>query len=245
MQIYRYPRDSTLGQNFAFRDYFHGLGRELAQGEIPKPRTKSGISLAYRSSSSKRYKVSIATPIWNSDRSKVIGVLARSINLSDVLNQWEARIQSLTKNPNPAIDPGEDGWNRLLALVDRREKPPYLIDHPWMSEQAVAQLQDEQLKTYLKLTPQQVERLDSPSSRSPRFEDPIGKIDPRFSGQWLAAFAPVGDTGWTAIVQEKRATAVEPVNAVRNIFLRYGLIGLAAFIAVFALLWTLIRRAAR
>ena len=33
-----------------------------------------------------------------------------------------------------------------------------------------------------------------------------------YGGEWLAAFSPVGDTGWVAIVQERKASALRPVE---------------------------------
>jgi serine/threonine protein kinase len=242
-QIYRQPRDRSIGKNYARRDYFHGQGREFPVGTMASARTTPGISLAYRSSSSRQYKVAVATPVWNTDRTKVLGVLARSINLTDLLDQWESRIAT---HPSDAEIP--DGVHRsherFLALVDARETPPHLLDHPWMSDQKDEQLEDAKFKAQLELPEEQAKIVRTRETYS-RYDDPIAKIDPQYIGPWLAAFAPVGTTGWIAIVQEKRSAAVAPVNSLREVFIQYGIGAFVGFAAAFALLWMLIRRAAR
>ncbi|QDT55012.1 Serine/threonine-protein kinase PrkC [Caulifigura coniformis] len=236
LQVYRTPHDETVGQNFAYRDYFHGLGRELPPGQASevRPRKTSGISLAYRSQSSKEYKVSVAVPIWNTQRTEVLGVIARSIPLSDLLTQWESSIAKTASNSR----------DRFLALVDMRESPAYLLDHPWMTEQESRDLEDEKLKERLVLSQEQREAVEKliPSSR---YDDPIARTDERYAGPWLAAFAPVGKTGWYAIVQERRSSAVGPVQNLRQVFVQYGAGALVAMTAVFALLGTLLWRASR
>jgi eukaryotic-like serine/threonine-protein kinase len=125
-----------------------------------------------------------------------------------------------------------------------REAPPYLLDHPWMSD-APDLPADELYKSRLQLSGEEADLLKAPREKNARYVDPIGRIDARYAGPWLAAYAPVGTTGWIAIVQEDRQAALHPVNALRSVFVRYGLSALAAVVLVFALLWLLLRRASR
>ena len=236
LQIYRSPTDTTVGQNFAYRDYFHGLGKELTP-ELTmgiKPRDTPGISLAYRSQSSNQYKVSVAVPIWNLDRTEVLGVVARSITLRDLLAQWEGSIGRKTPNIH----------DHFLALVDMREDPAYLLDHPWLSDQETQLLEDKALKERLQLSPAQRKLIETSQSDA-KYNDPIAKLDSRYAGPWLAAFAPVGKTGWYAVVQERRSSAVQPVQSLREVFVQYGIGALLAMTAVFALLGTMLWRASR
>jgi hypothetical protein len=245
IQVFREPHDiKSVGVDFAWRDYFHGQQREMPEGEHPPPRRKAGISLAYQSSTSRLYKVAVAVPIWNTSRQEVIGVLARTINLSDLLSQWEARIRTTQPDTGAALNPAKGARTRFLALVDMREAPPYLLDHPWMSDAADVP-GGEQYKSRLQLSGEEADLLKAPRDRNSRYVDPIGRIDPRYEDPWLAAYAPVGTTGWIAIVQEDRQVALDPVNALRSVFVRYGISALAAVVVVFALLWLLLRRAAR
>ena len=49
--------------------------------------------------------------------------------------------------------------------------------------------------------------------RTRHYLDPVGRMDSTtYGGEWLAAFSPVGDTGWVAIVQERKASALRPVE---------------------------------
>jgi hypothetical protein len=164
----------------------------------------------------------------------VLGVLARSINLGELLSQWEGAI----------ADPTPNSHDHFLALVDMRENPAYLLDHPWISEPASRQLEDREFKELLQVDPDQREIIETSESDT-RYVDPIGNLDSRYAGPWLAGFAPVGKIGWYAIVQERRSSAVQPVQSLRAVFVQYGAGALAAMTAVFALLGTLLWRASR
>jgi hypothetical protein len=202
-----------------------------------QPRKTSGISLPYRSRSTNQYKVSIAVPIWNKPRTEVLGVLARSIALSDLLNHWESEIGKIAPINS----------DHFLALVDMRgvdaegHEQAYLLDHPWLSEPEAQNLEDDELKERLRVSRRQRDIIQS-GEPSAKYEDPIGG---KYEGPWLAAFAPVGTTGWYAIVQERRSVAVDPVQNLRAVFMQYGLGALAAMTAVFALLGALLWRASR
>ncbi len=104
-------------------------------------------------------------------------------------------------------------------------------------------------------------RLDSPESplqlndedarlllqerRTARYDDPIGELHPQFRHVWLAAAAPVGDTGWLAIVQERRDATVQPVDELRRVFTRAGVWSIGIFASLLGLLWFLFRHALR
>jgi hypothetical protein len=60
---------------------------------------------------------------------------------------------------------------------------------------------------------------------------------------WLAAFAPVESTGWVAVVQESRGEALKPVDALRSVFVLYGVAALLVFSVMLGILWYLIHRA--
>ncbi len=134
--------------------------------------------------------------------------------------------------------------DRFLALVDLREQPAYLLDHPWLSEQASEQLEDRTLKQRLQLTAEQ-RTLVEEGRPSGNYVDPIGAQDERYKGPWLVAFAPIGETGWTAVVQERRSSAVEPVQNLRQVFVKYGIGAVVAMTLVFALLGSLLYAASR
>jgi hypothetical protein len=79
--------------------------------------------------------------------------------------------------------------------------------------------------------------------RDAEYVDPTGERDAEFAGPWLAAFAPVSGSSWVAIVQERRPTAVEPVQEVRQVFQRAGVVAVLVFGALLAVLWYFLNRA--
>ena len=250
VQIYRDPWEDKIGWSFSYRDYFHGLGKELdpAVDDVSHiaPRKTAGISLAFRSTVTAQYMVAIAVPVWDRAGTDVIGVLARTIHLSDLLSQWEQRIQSGGRRG--ANLPAQEKV-RFLSLIDMREERPYLLDHDWMTEQNLKPLKDDnELKEMLQLTTEEEERIER-ALRAGRgmaddYVDPLADVDRFYGDRWLAAVAEVGDLRWAAVVQERRDDAEAPMTGLYWVFLRYGLVMLVVFTVMLLLLWWLIQRAA-
>lgn len=249
-QIFRYPprdgaRESTLGRPFHWRDYFHGRGMELDPStpvdSIP-PRTAAGVSTAFRSQANDQYMVAIAMPLRGTDGA-VIGVLARTIRLTALLQQWDEPVREVLANDGQI----EDSIHaRFLVLADTRGDGAHLLDHPGMTQAWLAERNDLELQSAsspLRLSPQIATSLQQ-EQRTSSYTDPMGAVDPTYQGTWLAAAAPVGDTGWLAIVQERRDTTVQPVDNLRRVLVRAGFWSLGIFSALLLLLWHLIQRAA-
>ena len=245
IQIFRDPWQDSIGNSFAYRDYFHSLGRELERGtsiggEV-KPRTKSGVSLAFRSSNTKQYMVAVAVPVWDREETKVIGVLARTIHLTDLLNQWERRIRANLKLS--AAPPADD---RFLSLVDMREEPPFLLDHNWMSADNLSELKNDfDLKQKIQLTSEERQVLENALEQKHtvlHYNDPLADVDSKYEGEWLAAVSEISSANWIAIVQERRSEAVAPMYTLRTIFFNYGLLMFFIFAVMLAGLLWLIRR---
>jgi hypothetical protein len=184
---------------------------------------------------------------------RVIGILARTAHLGQLLTEYGESIKSK---------------NRLISLADQRNWQ--LLDHPWMTPEHMGQLLGES-KTRatkdprhpdptspaaalvkLQLSDTAKSRLGQ-SRRSPGggtvdrdafYTDPVSQLDPEgYGGVWLAAFADVGDTGWTVIVQERKASALAPVGDLRSETIRYGVIALVVSCALIGLLWYFVLRA--
>lgn len=235
-QLTRQPPDDTITKNYNWRSYFHGGVEEYPPGEAPegiKPRTEPGVSTAFRSQATERYMVALAVPIWDETHTEVIGIMARTIDLPDLLSPWEERVRGKT-----------DEAKRFLSLVDAREGGGFLLDHQWMTREAMEKLTDEEVERKLRL-PDDVVRHMRESSHSDDFRDPIAAagLDERYAGEWLAAFAKVEGTGWMAVVQERRDEALQPVGTLRNVFVQYGIWALVVFSVMLGILWYLIHRA--
>ncbi|MBL4885844.1 MAG: protein kinase, partial [Planctomycetaceae bacterium] len=76
IQVARYPYYEdpqmkkvyeSIGKNFAHRDYFHGNGYDLSQGERSDPTNISDVHLSavYKSSNTASLKVAFSIPIWS------------------------------------------------------------------------------------------------------------------------------------------------------------------------------------
>jgi len=247
-QKWREPFDpGTLDKNWAHRDYFHGRNTEYQRGHLPadlKPLSQPHISLAFRSKATNQYMVAVSVPVWDLEHQRVIGVLARTTHLSQLLSEYA-----------PSIKRQEgDRPNRIMALVDSRNWK--LLAHDWMNEENLKN-SPESVFEQLELKHAQIERLSKflrtrtqPTSdslelldRDDNYFDPVASVDESFDEPWLAAFAPVGNLNWLAIVQERKRVALEPVYKMRADMLQYSLWALLVGGALVITLWYFVFRA--
>jgi len=200
------------------------------------------------------------------DPGKVIGVIASVIHIADLLDQWEHAILDSTEHADLDPDEPSDANDRFLALATvtrvkgESDDAVLLLDHPWLTPQNIATVasdpdeskrhsQLEEFMQHLRVTTPPTETLatlmtDRRDYREESYLDPFGERLPlEFGGKWLAAFARVGDTDWIAIVQERRDTALEPVQNVNAIFYRAGVIAILVFGVLLAILWYFLNRA--
>jgi len=81
------PSDKSLGENYSYRDYFHGQGADLPKDTADvAPIEEPYQSAVYRSTSSGRLKVAFSVPIENGRKGaarQVVGVLAMSVDLNE------------------------------------------------------------------------------------------------------------------------------------------------------------------
>ncbi len=226
----RSPLDKrTLGQNWAFRSYFHGQDQNFAPGTKVPPLEQAHHSRVFESKATATRMVAFSVPIW-SDKGKspkrhVLGVLGMTVELG--------HFGALHVGPDQVavlVDTREDwlegkGQRGLILhhprLVEWRLQPPpgqgklpvFRLDPSWMPRlnslraQAMAQTgAREQLdadKQLLNGFPPLAE------SWEPAYQDPVGGP---YAGGWFAALEPVfvpgrpenhRDTGWVVIIQER------------------------------------------
>lgn len=249
-QRWRGPSEpGTLDRNYAYRDYFHGLDREFRPDEPHEgvqPIRKPHISLAFKSTATLQYMTAVSVPVWNADHTRVLGIIARTAHLNELLDEYGTLIRGQDKRQDPA------DVNRIIALVDRRDWK--LLDHPWMTPQNMANVTDAELAK-LTLSSGVIDLLSAQNAATTparaaaaaaadaHYRDPAGQFDhERFGGQWLAAFAPVGPSGWTTIVQERRRDAMRPVNRVHDSLLQHGLLALGVSCVLIPMVWYFVMR---
>ena len=254
IQIWRREFSSvTLGGNFAYRDYFHGRGKDYAPEEIPRdiaPLTKPHVCNAYKSTTTGRQTVALSVPVKNKD-GEVIGVLARSVHLGDLQKRMSQLIQERDEEKNV---------QRVIALVEARDSTHWrLLDHPYLTEEVVhaaeARGADNRLFENLIIDTLTVKAIHEAQKQSQPSEvrletyvDPVGRLsDPGaadYQGEWLAAMAPVSNVGWMVIVQERRDAALLPVKSVAERASRQTWLSLlSTAIALMAIIWSFVWRA--
>lgn len=231
---------STIDDRFAHRDYFHGRGVEYARESLPDDismRAEPGVSLPFRSEATKQFMVALAVPIRNND-GQPVGLITRTIHLDDLLADWE-QLVGVDRN-----DLNANRSDRQLALVDLREN--FILDHAWLETDEAMRLDEGKLRRTLQLDGEFYAQLtsDAPPTSSRDYQDPVAEYDASLGGSWLAAFAPVGNTGWLAIVQERRTVAIKPVEELWTIFVRWGVLLAGVFVALLLLFWWLLNRRA-
>ncbi|MBL8850449.1 MAG: serine/threonine protein kinase [Planctomycetaceae bacterium] len=275
-QVFREPArkssdaiHDSIGNSYHWRAYYTGEDADrpanTALDEV-SPRTTPGITRnAFQSTTTKQYMVALAAPIWDErhndwvregrqgdDPGTVIGVVASTIHISELLKQWEHTI----RDPDQPAGSNE----RFLALATLSGGDVTLLDHPWMTVENLKKVAPDenensmnaQLDKFmqgLKLDADVAQRLkavvagDQRDDLEAHYRDPFGKVADEFSGEWLAAFARVQGFDWLAIVQERRATAIEPVQRINEIFFQAGCVAIVVFGVLLAILWYFLHRA--
>lgn len=232
-QLARTPLAETIGDNFSFRDYFHGRGRDLQPEEAQgvQPLRDVHCSLVFRSQANQNLMVVFSVPVWSgkphAPGSEVLAVLGMSVEL--------ARFGSLKTGLSQ---------DQVAVLVDTRpdwvEGSPrrgMILHHPRLTtlrfrERAsdlarlVYRLPSQRIEALLKLREEALTRQRArtslaweeqltteeeplPGSLVDDYEDPTGGP---YEGRWRAAFEPVivpgrteniADTGWVVVVQQR------------------------------------------
>lgn len=237
-QRWRGPHSpDTLDERWAHRDYYHGLDQEFARANLPptiSPIRKPHLSLAFRSQATNKSIVAQSVPVRNT-AGDILAILAATRPLGNVLlapyAEYKPRLGSLKDND----------VNRTFAIVDSRNGR--LLDHPWLQQQ-------DNDANELSLSPQLIATLVSRRKNHnvaagvarTDYRDPTAVHDVDFHGQWLAAFSPVGTTGWFTLVQERKHQALQPVSLMQSNILRTWLFALAASGSVITLMWILVLR---
>ena len=244
--------DLTLGQNFSYRDYFHGRGEDYPPDRIPEdiaPLDKPHVCNAYKSTTTGRQTVALSVPVRNK-KGEVIAVLARSVHLGDL----QERMGRLIREPDA------DSVQRVIALVEARDATHYrLLDHPYLTEDVVRAAEernkDAELFETLFMDETTVKAIQASQAqdrsaevRLKMYQDPIGRLSEQrsaiYQGEWLAAMAPVSDIGWMVVVQERRQAALSPVEDVADRAKRQTWLSvLTTALAFMAIIWSFVWRA--
>jgi eukaryotic-like serine/threonine-protein kinase len=245
---------STVGKSFAFRDYFNGLGGDAGASTDPaefQPIQQPHISRRFLGPGGSYY-VAVTVPVWDADHKHILGVLGRSIEIGSLLDEYGRAIfeeAPRTGRSSPV--------SREIALIERSQGN--LLDHTWFDKNDDI-VKGHPLKTSeldsLRVSDEIREKLSrlSTSDTSTRrdfvydehYIDPLSQFQPAsadLAGEWLAAFAAVPQTSWVTVVQERRTTALEPVQKMKRSLTDDGLRALLASCGLIGVLWYFVSRA--
>lgn len=245
-QIWRDPSGPTIGQDFSYRDYFHGHGTEYDKDEIPEgiePIKEPYICQVFMSDATHQWMVAVAVPVWDLKHEKVLGVLSRTTHLDQLLSGFDESING----------DSEIVGDRKIALIDNRDGK--MLAHPRMTSDTLRSLTREEVDQ-LVLTDKDFEKLqlfrkEKNKTQSGRltakvddYQDPVETVLSKegLDNVWLAAFSPIGTTGWTAVVQERRSMALKPVAEMRNWLIQYGCIVLVTSCLLIFTVWYFVMR---
>ena len=224
---------NTIGKNFCWRTYFHGgpddlvltEDEQVTYGTDTKPLEKLHLSAAFISRATNRWKVAISAPIRATPNDPPMGVVALTVDIR-VFLRFE-----------------DNSENFFAVLVDGRpgEHKGIVLQHPVYEELPA----DERLPE--SFTEHRVDVFEGETARitsDPFADDPFGKA---FDRTWLASQAEVkltGDAGTGLVIQMQQDydQLVQPVRRLGRVFLRMGLLTLAAVAAVVAALWLIVLR---
>jgi hypothetical protein len=218
--------DRTIGENFAYRDYFHGHGLDYTRDSVPPgiaPLTAPHVSVAYKSTTTGRQTVALSVPVRNR-AGEVIGVFSRSAHLGDL----QSRLGQDVSGPN------QRQVERIIAIAEFRDPGELrLLDHPVLTEEFIRRAEsadtdrmlfaklkvadDEAASVRMQLQPQAMEPREALLTR---YHDPVAQLEEsqaaKFRGEWMAALSSIPGTGWVVIVQERRDDALQPVQSMAN-----------------------------
>jgi serine/threonine-protein kinase len=195
------PRaDHMIGGDFSWRNHFQGA-KALA---LQKVTGSVHISRVYRGRSDNFYKFAVSAPILDA-RKNFLGVIATSVTTDASMG-----LVSL------------HGDTRKVALVaptdidspEERHKDQYVVlYHPGYGRGADAV--DFPYLTKIPRQPDELLRQQSPLSDSnlwvfqdDNYRDPVASVAKEYAGRWIAGFAPVGNTGFLVVVQQRFEDAV-------------------------------------
>ncbi len=192
--------NAQIGRDYAFREYFQGAKR---LGELARPGVHVGRAI--KSEADDQYKISLAAPVFAGGR--WLGVVLASIGTDSTLGS----LQLPNDDRHMVILVGLRDRQRAEAALPQQHL--VLIHHGLSHGQAVV-IEGPQLGKLTRAANDGlvagVEQFELSGPDRVLADDQ--HRDPLIPGRWLAAYAPVGNTGYAVIVQTAEASAVATIQ---------------------------------
>lgn len=209
-------REDYVRTTYDWHDYFSGASADAA-----RPERATHVRAAYRSSISQLIKFAVSAPLF--EDGKWVGVItgskvaASTLDLprtqrSDASGQLTVLLGPFEGERRGARKPSGPSGFTLLAHPRLARGQKEMLDSTLSAELTRAFRAPADARQFELVTALAFQRAD--------YEDPL------LGGRWLAAFAPVGATGYVVLVQTRESVAIRPSNGLVRIAV--GLAGFAA-----------------
>ena len=194
IQVARAPISNSIGKSFAHRDYFHGHGHKLPEGESLQPIQTVNLSATYASSTSGKLKVAFTIPVVSGmpGQQRIVGVFGMSVELGG-FGLLDTDLQS----------------GQIVVLVDSRQdaidkgdlRSGLILQHPALTQTDPSQ-------QAARMDAKDLDHIDW-TAETPLLRE---YHDPLAEGTWLTSFRrvivqgrepPIRDTGWIVLAQER------------------------------------------
>ena len=188
----------VIGQDFSWRDHFQGAKKHGVAGHS----MLTHISRVYRGRSDNLYKFAISAPILDRENN-FLGVIATSVTTDATMGLVHV------------TDPRRI-WGFIAPIdVDSPEDDPrsvlgkyVILFHPAYRRGIPAVEFPDGSRVAAQLERAHARELDLPDSSlilppNGDYRDPVSSVAQEYEGRWIAGFAPVGNTGFVVIVQQR------------------------------------------
>ncbi len=224
------------GKNFAYRDYFNGLGLAADETNYDKqfdPVTVPHISTVYQSTSvGNPWFVEVSQPLFSPDDAKqVVGILSCAIEVRKDLADW-LNNAGMEKDVNAEDSRTPKELGSLVWVVDGRGK---LV---WRNNIAAAVSDPKNIPSYkefLGTIPD--EQRKSPTEVYDPMDEKTRLIAVKQDLKPLENSASKDIQRWHVVVAKNSDAAMKPVDDLSRSLIRAGGIAVAAFAAIAGLLW--------
>jgi hypothetical protein len=220
-----------VGQPLNFRDYFLGAALDAQQ-----PARTTWVRKAYLSSVSNLVRFAVSTPLLSEatdsaksavspPRARFLGALTGSITVTSTLDVPGALQQRFHDHVTALVGPFEDSAKPMPQAVEYA-----FLSHPGLTRGAKATLP----ASLAGALSARFGREGSPPQFALRAAEVWTQrdyVDPLAGERWLAAFAPVGGTGYVVVVQTRDAYAIHPAALIFRLGAALGIVSAALLFA--------------
>jgi serine/threonine-protein kinase len=192
---------AAVGSDHSGRDYFLGAARRADEAG----RQSVYVSRVFRADTDGPNRFAVSAPIRAGPQrdAPVVGFLFAAVaggpTLGDLDLSDDTRVAALIARRDADAKAGEsaDDYVLLFHPAYKRGDTPVSVAHHALRDAHRPRGRDEfQLA-------RPVSGVGADEYLNPDYFDPTAARDPRFAGEWLAAFAPVGNTDFLVVVQQR------------------------------------------